>query len=106
MSLAKLLTEVLITLVLFTYVTISKLRNFHISNLRDQNRCVLPKVKTVRQNFVFNGSSCWNKLPIDLKSAKTVKSLKNQLYAEVTSDFITILFMYCYLNVSVVYLFN
>ena len=81
MSLANLLTEVLITLVLFTYVTISKVRNFHISNLRDQNRCVLPKLKTVRQNFVFNGSSCWNKLPIDLKSAKTVKSFKNQLYA-------------------------
>ena len=58
-------------------------------NMRDQNnKCVLPKVNTVRhgvKNFVFYDSSCWNKLPLDIKSADTVISFKKQLSAEVTT---------------------
>ena len=36
----------------------------------------------------FYCSSCWNKLPIDIKSDDTIKTFKKQLSAEMTSEFI------------------
>ena len=55
-------------------------------NLRDQNKCVIPKVRTVEhgmQSFAFYGSICWNKLPFQVKSAGTLNDFKHLLTSNI-----------------------
>jgi hypothetical protein len=63
-------------------------------NLRDQYKCVIPKVMTVRHginSFVFYGSSCWNKLASDIKQIDNIYEFQKALTFNVMSDFIEIL---------------
>ena len=58
-------------------------------NLRNDMLCIIPLARTVRHgqnNFVFFGSSIWNKLPMNVKSAESIIHFKKLLTAELCTS--------------------
>ena len=57
----------------------------------DHYKCVIPMAQTVKHgqnNFVFYGSSCWNKLSPEVKSSNCIDQFKNRLTNEMVSQLI------------------